>query len=137
MKKNNHFEDDHQKALFQYAAYLKLLKWFHAIPNGGKRNVREAVRLKAQGVKAGVHDTFLPKPRGVYHGCYLELKHGKNKLSAKQIEFAIAVVADGYCSFTCYSSEEAEEALKMYLKLEENEAIISTCHYLSINHITS
>jgi len=134
---NNHFEDDHQKALFQFAAYVKALKWFHAIPNGGKRNLREAVRLKAQGTKAGVHDTFLPKARGVYHGCYLEMKHGKNRLSEKQIEFALEVIAEGYCSFTCYSSAEAEEALKLYLKLEQHETISSTFPHLSMNHKSS
>jgi hypothetical protein len=32
----------------------------HAIPNGGKRNVKDAVKLKREGVKAGVPDLFMP-----------------------------------------------------------------------------
>lgn len=131
-----YYEEAEQTALFQICAYNKLLKWLHAIPNGGKRNPREAKRLKAQGVKAGVHDCFLPKARGVYHGCYIEMKYGDNKLSDKQIEFAIEIIKEGYCSFVCYSSREAEAAIKMYLQLQPNEEIISTCPYLSINHIT-
>lgn len=31
-----------------------------AIPNGGKRNASEAVRLKCEGVTAGVPDLFIP-----------------------------------------------------------------------------
>lgn len=34
--------------------------WIHAIPNGGGRGIREATRLKAEGVSAGVPDLFAP-----------------------------------------------------------------------------
>lgn len=34
--------------------------WIHAIPNGGGRGIREAGRLKAEGVSAGVPDLFCP-----------------------------------------------------------------------------
>ena len=54
MSKANHFEDDEQAAVFDWAAHMPALKWMHSIPNGGKRNIREAARLKRQGVKSGV-----------------------------------------------------------------------------------
>jgi len=44
------------------------------VPNGGKRNKREAARMKRMGVRAGVHDYFLPVARGMYHGLWIELK---------------------------------------------------------------
>ena len=133
--KNNHREDDEQKAFMQFCAHNKELKWLFAVPNGGKRNVREAARLKAQGLKAGVHDLMLPKARGIYKGMFLEMKYGKNKLTDKQKEFAIDISAEGYCMLTCYSAGEAIEAVKMYLNLEEHESIISTYPYLSIHHV--
>lgn len=54
-----HLEDDLQT---QVAQYLRLqypqLLWF-AVPNGGKRNAREASRLKAMGLRAGVADILM------------------------------------------------------------------------------
>lgn len=49
------------------------LEWFHAIPNGGSRGDDDKSRkirgaqLKAEGVRQGVADTFLPWP--VYEQC--------------------------------------------------------------------
>ena len=55
-----------------------------AIPNGGKRNPREAGRLKAQGVKAGVSDLLLPFSSQGAHGLWIEMKAGRNKLTPNQ-----------------------------------------------------
>lgn len=38
------------------------LRWLHAIPNGGYRDKATAGKLKAEGVKRGVSDMFLPLP---------------------------------------------------------------------------
>lgn len=35
----------------------------YAIPNGGKRGIREAVKLKREGVKAGIPDLHIPQWR--------------------------------------------------------------------------
>src|SRR5574343_479576 len=54
------------------------LKWLHHIPNGGSRgnDVRSqqirGAQLKAQGVKSGVSDVFLPVKRGQFSGLYIE-----------------------------------------------------------------
>jgi hypothetical protein len=60
------------------------LRMLHAIPNGGHRHKATAARLKAAGVKAGVPDICLPVARGDWHGLYIELKVGKNKLTEAQ-----------------------------------------------------
>lgn len=56
--------------------YKDLGKTF-AIPNGGKRNVIVAQKMKAEGVRAGIPDLCLPVMRGGYGGMYIELKAGK------------------------------------------------------------
>lgn len=38
------------------------LRWLHAIPNGGYRDKVTAGKLKAEGVKRGIPDVFLPLP---------------------------------------------------------------------------
>ena len=57
-------ESVEQCCLFRWAGYsLGLhpeLKLMYHIPNGGKRNITTARRLKAEGVKAGVPDIHLP-----------------------------------------------------------------------------
>lgn len=45
----NHQESQEQQALFEWAAYHPELELMHHIPNGGKRNPREAARLKREG----------------------------------------------------------------------------------------
>ena len=69
-----HLEDNLQQTCVEWwrHAYPKRLI-FH-IPNGGKRNLREAVRLKKQGVVAGVPDLFCPEPTKLFHGLFVELK---------------------------------------------------------------
>ncbi len=77
-KKRQEIEHKMQVALFEHAALHLLpypdLEWLHAVPNGGFRHKATAGRMKAEGVKNGIPDVFLPVPRGGYHGLYIELK---------------------------------------------------------------
>lgn len=65
---------------------------FYAVPNGGWRTKSVAAKLKAGGVKPGVHDLHFLY-RGVHHE--LELKIKPNGLSLEQKQHAEAVVAAG------------------------------------------
>lgn len=76
-------ECDEQMYLFNWVAFARntipeVDMLFH-VPNGGSRDRREAARLKAQGVRAGVPDLCLPVPSGAYHGLFIELKAGKTR----------------------------------------------------------
>ena len=74
-------EDAEQRIIFQWAAMETAarpeLGLLYAIPNGGKRAIKTAIALKAQGVKSGVPDMCLPVARNGYHGLYIELKRQK------------------------------------------------------------
>jgi len=65
--------------------------WLFAIPNGGSRDKVTGAKLKAEGVKAGVADLILAYPTGHtdrnIHGWWIEVKHGKNKLTMSQQKF--------------------------------------------------
>jgi hypothetical protein len=54
----------------------------YAIPNGGKRDVISAARLKAEGVLAGMPDLGFALPGGVT--AYLEIKSAKGRQSVQQ-----------------------------------------------------
>lgn len=88
----------------------------HHIPNGGKRNITTAKRLKMEGVKAGVPDIFLPVSRGQYHGLYIELKAGNNKTTENQDVWISRLQKQGYQVNVCYGWEEAAKTIESYLK---------------------
>ena len=88
---------------------------FH-IPNGGKRNITEAVRFKRAGVKAGVSDIFLPVAQKEYHGLFIEMKRADGgKVSDAQKRFITAVKRQGYAAIVCNGWKEAARAIEKYL----------------------
>lgn len=109
-------EAQEQIKIFNYAKYNNKLRWLFAIPNGGSRDIREAARLKLQGVKAGVSDMFLPIPNSMFHGLFIELKVGTNKTSQLQDEFIDYVRMNGYMAKVCYGADEAIRTIKSYLE---------------------
>lgn len=104
-----------QAACFRWMgyAYPKLCHRIFAIPNGGLRNERVAMALKAQGTLAGVWDIFvsIPDSTKMYHGAYIEMKdpsrrnHKNGGLTENQIEFKKANEND-YFMIVIYSFEE-------------------------------
>ena len=116
-------EHAHQTALFCWAAlpdqqraYPELSLMF-AIPNGGERNKIVAGNLKAEGVKAGVLDIFLPVSRGGFHGLFIEMKVKPNKPTKEQQDFQTAVELQGYATSVCYSWVEAAMRIERYMQL--------------------
>lgn len=113
-------EAEEQQALMQWANIIvgqipEINLLFH-IPNGGKRDKVTAALLKAEGVKSGVPDLFLPVARGGYHGLFIELKVGSNKPSALQEIWLKQLTLQGYCTAVCYGWHEAAEVITKYLK---------------------
>ena len=96
----------------QYPSYFYL---FFSIPNGGSRNIREAVNLKKTGVVAGVSDTFLAFPRNGYHGLFIEFKSGKNKLTVNQVQFSNTVISAGYQFEVIRSFDEFKDLIEKYI----------------------
>lgn len=72
-----------------------------AIPNGGKRGEREAMKLKAEGVLAGVPDLQIPAL-----GLFLEMKTPTGALSAVQIDVIARLRAEGHIVEVCRSVDD-------------------------------
>lgn len=140
-------EHSQQTALFAWAALNyrndERLRLLHAIPNGGTRGDTKQDRrirggmLKAEGVRAGVPDLFLPVPserwypdlsQMPYHGLYIEMKKPAARLkrapkhkwdtggvSDDQVIWLNALEAQGYKVVVCYSWYEAANEIKFYL----------------------
>lgn len=122
MRIGTNSESNEQISLFEWCEYslgkypeLKLL--FH-VPNGGYRSTATAGRMKAEGVKAGVPDLFLPVAKRGYHGLFIEMKAGKNKPTANQIRWLEDLSKEGYLTAVCYGWEDAAKILVEYLNEE-------------------
>ena len=116
-------ESDLQEAIFAWANTQEkkhpVLKWLHAVPNGGYRSGREAVGLKRQGVKPGVLDLHLPVARGVYHGLMIELKRPGGKCAKprpEQAEYIEFLTCQGYCARISNDFEEVKTIILEYLE---------------------
>jgi len=113
-------ESQEQQALFQWAAIAERqhpeLRLLHAIPNSGKRHIVTAVRMKAEGQKAGVSDIFLPVARKGFHGLYIELKVKGGRLTEKQKEWIQLTILQGYMSIVCVGWEDAKMEIEGYLE---------------------
>lgn len=129
MKRSEHSE---QVALFNWAKLHERkhpeLKLLFAVPNGGLRNKMVARKLKAEGVKSGVPDIFLPiptmKPNKIirsmkmFHGLWIEMKFGRNKTTENQDWWLAELEKQGYKTAVCYGYEEAKKTILDYIKHE-------------------
>lgn len=101
-------------------------RWLHAIPNGGLRDKITAGKLKAEGVKRGIPDVFLPVPlrsATAFHcGLYVEMKRpksaGKAKGSTSEVQDeAIGYLRHiGYAVSVCFDWIAAAKELQSYVE---------------------
>ena len=92
-----------------------------AIPNGGARNIVVARKLKAEGVKPGVSDLFLPVPADQknrahrYAGLWVEMKALNGRATTEQIRWIEAMEANGYKGVIARGAAAAIRALQDYI----------------------
>jgi hypothetical protein len=111
------------------------LRWLHAIPNGGMRDKITAGKLKAEGVKRGIPDAFLPVPMPLggpsqwsirYCGLYIEMKRPKSKgrqagsTSNEQDSAIAALRCAGYAVTVCFDWIAAARDVQSYIEAVRN-----------------
>lgn len=126
MKNLEHIQ---QVNLFKWAT-LNLFKYpqlelMYAIPNGGQRSITTAVKLKAEGVKAGMPDICLPIQKSFinsngdlrfWNALYIELKVKPNKPTDVQVKkMKLLEMYENKC-VVCYSWQEAADEIVKYLQ---------------------
>ena len=100
-----------------YNDKLPQLRWLHAVHNQGHGDAIRGAKAKAEGVKGGVGDIFLPHPVAPYHGLYIELKVGKNNPSDVQLKFIYDMTLAGYQAKVAYGWLEARKIILDYLQI--------------------
>lgn len=119
MNINKTSESEEQQILIEWATimarkYPEMGLLFH-IPNGGARSKATAGKLKAEGVKTGVPDLFLPVAREGFHGLFIEMKIKPNKTTPNQDKWIAALKEQGYRVEVCYGWREAAKVLEGYI----------------------
>lgn len=112
-------EAAHQCALMCWAASSGIveLKLLFAIPNGEQRSAVTGARLKAQGVKRGIPDLFLPVMRNGKGGLWIELKKVGGIVSENQWQWLEQLEFGGYATRVCFGWIEAKDCLLEYLQV--------------------
>ena len=105
-------EDNLQKRVATYLDFSEAI-WFHS-PNGGKRNLLEAVKLKKMGVKSGVPDCLILNQRHGFKGLAIELKVGKNQPTSNQMAFMEDLARLGYLCWVSWSLDEVVALIDWY-----------------------
>lgn len=129
----NASEHAHQSAYFCKASLLLLdgrSLWAlpFAIPNGGLRDKVTAARLKAEGVKPGVPDIFVPHARHGRYGLFIEMKrpgYFKSDVKEEQLFWLNALFNQGFACLVAGGWLHAVQITEKYLYgAEEKESTI-------------
>lgn len=124
-----------QVALCDYLALggRKDLHWF-AIPNGGHRHIRQATKLKAEGVRPGSPDMCFILPEG--RTGWLELKTKRGSLSPAQREFRDKAQALGHVWAVAKDIDEAIRVISDWGVLRSAYARTEAFHQAAQVHLT-
>jgi hypothetical protein len=96
-------------------AYPKYMRSLFSIPNSGIRTLTNARRMKAEGMLAGVSDLFLAVPSNRHCGIFIEMKHGKNRLTKDQADFQKMAISNNYQVATIYNFDDFKKLIENYL----------------------
>jgi VRR-NUC domain-containing protein len=117
---NGGSEHANQAAVFEWCEMMTSahpeLRLIFAIPNGARTSISVAKRLKAEGLRSGVPDLFLPVARGGYHGLFVEMKTKTGVVSHMQKGWHAALVKEGFQVCIARGSLIAIALIEQYLK---------------------
>jgi hypothetical protein len=97
----------------------EVVRWFrqtwpgvliYATPNGGKRDMAQAARLKAEGVVPGIPDLCIPAWR-----LYIEMKRAKGGVTTyAQKSVMMYLRGAGYDAMVCAGAEQAKRMISSH-----------------------
>ena len=110
----------HQEQVFKFARANQTkdrrLCFLHASLNGVKLSNPVAIKMKRQGMRAGVPDLFLPVRSGSWSGLFIELKKIGGKVSDPQKDWIKFLNEQGYKAIVCYGWKKTVEEIINYLE---------------------
>lgn len=110
----------------EHLEQVEFVNWFNSveqfkdliifsIPNGGKRGIKTAIKLKKEGAKSGIADLQILLPNG--KTVFIEMKKQKGgKLSPEQIDFINKSQSLGHTVIVANGCNEASKKFIEFLK---------------------
>ena len=121
MKEINMKHEEHyiQVSFIQWFRLKHSKHFVYAIPNGEKREIKTAIRLKKEGVVAGVPDLHILLENG--KSFFVELKTKKGKLSINQKNTISEIEKRGYEVLVGYGIDDiikqVNDTINNYLQI--------------------
>lgn len=111
-----------------WGEFYPLLKYCHAIPNGGKRHISVAKKMKAEGTEEGVPDVYVMYPNHGYHTLIIEHKrrHG-NRLKypgKEQREWLNRLAKVGHHVCVSWSIIASKQLIAAHLELPDEVLVL-------------
>ena len=105
----------------EHLEQVAVIKWadikhirIFSVPNGGHRHRMVAIKLKMEGVRAGVPDLVIPYARNGYHALFIEMKFGKNRITPEQKNWISWLNGQKYLAVVCYGADAAIKAIEVF-----------------------
>ena len=110
----------------EHLEQVQFVNWFNSveqfkdliifsIPNGGKRGIKTAIKLKKEGAKSGIADLQILLPNG--KSVFIEMKKEKGgKLSPEQIDFINKSQSLGHTVIVANGCNEASKKFIEFIK---------------------
>ncbi|HXG94133.1 MAG TPA: hypothetical protein VNN73_17450 [Blastocatellia bacterium] len=133
-RRDCHDESWHQQRFIRWSresarmqfnpAHEAALLWLHSVPNGAHLSKRQAIKMVAEGMTAGIHDLrldyVLRDSAGAINcpGLIIEMKMPGRALSEKQKEYASFMHSQGFRHVICRSWQEAARCVVDYMSLK-------------------
>jgi len=115
MMKSLPTEHQEQVKVVQYCDIKKIP--ILAIPNGSNKSIVAAKKFKAEGLRAGVPDLFIPLAKHNYHGLFVEMKRQKGGTVSKDQKAWIEKLNSlGYKAVVCKGAAIAIEEIEHYME---------------------
>ena len=93
-----------------------------AVPNGahlagsGRQRAAKMARRKAEGLRPGFPDLFLPVPAHGFHGLAIEMKRQKGSTTSReQMDWLNWLAEQGYMTALCKGAQAAIDTITGYL----------------------
>ena len=107
MRKKITIDPNEHQIQVMVCKYLDLINEpYFAIPNGANKSIGQRVKFKAEGLKSGVPDLFLPRLN-----LFIEMKTKTGKLSKNQKEWFDILYECGYSCVVAHGFEEAKKKI--------------------------
>lgn len=118
-------EHAHQVSLFQWIERQRFegVELIHAVPNGGARHIKVAMKLKAEGTKAGVPDVLWGVARGGFIGLAIEMKYADGNPTKEQRYRMTKMQQEGWLCCFAWDWMAAARTIQGYAGMVKVEVI--------------